>query len=386
MPNLYRTSDDLVVSRLEDGKPTKLHLENMNLFASGAFSNVYRGIAILSEGGGENGKQQEVVVKKTWPRQRGSPLEVRILGKLNRLKHKNIVRLLYSYQKEHEGKICLALIFEYIPLNLHQHLRSLNRKIDIVEVKLMTWQLFRGQHHLQRMEICHRDMKPQNLLYNADTGLLKITDFGSSAFEARKTPQPSYHVTRYYRPPELLLGSKNYGSEIDIWSCGCIFGELLKGAVFMAGRTSNNQAELIFELLGQPTSNDLNSMKISDSKYSDIWNSYERTAKGPFPNFDFMIHPTNQTMKDRRTAVFNNLISQKDMIESIDLLKKVLVYNPFQRLSGTDFLMAPYFMQIFHEQTVRMNGKRITCLSGADWQIVKIGDKTVTGESTSDIF
>lgn len=63
-------------------------------------------------------------------------------------------------------------------------------------------------------EICHRDIKPQNLLYNADTGLLKISDYGSSAIESVKTPQQSYHVTRYYRPPELLLGSKNYGCKI----------------------------------------------------------------------------------------------------------------------------------------------------------------------------
>lgn len=71
----------------------------MNLFASGAFSNVYRGIART-----ESNHQMEIVIKKTWPRHKGCPLEVKILGKLGKLKHKNIVRLLFSYQKQHEGE------------------------------------------------------------------------------------------------------------------------------------------------------------------------------------------------------------------------------------------------------------------------------------------
>lgn len=184
------------------------------------------------------------------------------------------------------GHICLALIFEYVPLDLHKYLKNVSRRLDIVEVKLITWQLFRGQSHLQKMEICHRDIKPQNLLYNSDTGLLKISDFGSSSFQTPKAPQPSYHVTRYYRPPELLLGSKYYGCELgehiakqfwksflfsDIWSCGCVFAELLKGGVFFAGRNTNNQLELIFDVLGKPTDEDLMAMKVSSTpKYTTV--------------------------------------------------------------------------------------------------------------------
>ncbi|EPB72302.1 hypothetical protein ANCCEY_08619, partial [Ancylostoma ceylanicum] len=92
--------------------------------------------------------------------------------------------------------------------------------------------------------ICHRDIKPQNLLIDEETGLLKIGDFGSSAFEPKKGPQPSYHVTRYYRPPELLLGAKIYGCEIDIWSAACVFGEMLRGAVLFPGKNTFNQMEV----------------------------------------------------------------------------------------------------------------------------------------------
>uniref|UniRef100_A0A8R1DMB3 Protein kinase domain-containing protein n=2 Tax=Caenorhabditis japonica TaxID=281687 RepID=A0A8R1DMB3_CAEJA len=355
-----------------------IHLQDMSLFASGAFSNVYRGMA-RSE---TSNRQQEIVIKKTWPRHRGAPLEVKILGKLNRLKHKNIVRLLYSYQKEHDGKICLALIFEYVPLNLHQFLKENNRKIDILEVKLITWQLFRGQAHLQRMEICHRDIKPQNLLYNADTGLLKISDFGSSAFQAPKTAHPSYHVTRYYRPPELLLGAKNYGCEIDIWSCGCVFAELLKGGVFLAGRNTNNQLEQIFDLLGKPSPDELHAMHASQTKFIEISMSYEETSR-KMADFSYMLNQTPSCLKERRTAVFNTEINQKDMTESVQLLRQILVYNPQKRLSGVDFLVSPYFQQVFAEGAVRANKKKITCVTANDWSAVKNGDTTITMESIS---
>ncbi|PIO67175.1 hypothetical protein TELCIR_11090 [Teladorsagia circumcincta] len=111
---------------------------------------------------------------------------------------------------------------------------------------MFAWQLFRGQYHLLRAGICHRDIKPQNLLVDENTGLLKIGDFGSSAFEPRKSPQPSYHVTRYYRPPELLLGSKVYGCEVDIWSSGCVFGEMLRGSVLFPGKSTMNQIEVSY--------------------------------------------------------------------------------------------------------------------------------------------
>ncbi|KAK6736659.1 hypothetical protein RB195_019390 [Necator americanus] len=124
---------------------------------------------------------------------------------------------------------CYSLIFEFFPLNLYQYLKKFNRKIGLVETKMFAWQLFRGQYHLLRAGICHRDIKPQNLLIDEESGLLKIGDFGSSAVEPRKAPQPSYHVTRYYRPPELLLGAKIYGCEVDIWSSACFFfGEMLR--------------------------------------------------------------------------------------------------------------------------------------------------------------
>lgn len=80
-----------------------LNLHHMNLFATGAFSNVYRGVAQT-----ESNQEIDIVIKKTWPRHKGCPMEVKILGQLGKLKHRNIVRLLYSYQKQHEGVSTLS--------------------------------------------------------------------------------------------------------------------------------------------------------------------------------------------------------------------------------------------------------------------------------------
>ncbi|CAB02275.1 Protein kinase domain-containing protein [Caenorhabditis elegans] len=376
MPNTYRTSDEIVAQRLEDGRDMNLSLQNMNLFASGAFSNVYRGIART-----ESNHQMEIVIKKTWPRHKGCPLEVKILGKLGKLKHKNIVRLLFSYQKQHEGRICLGLIFEYIPMNLHQFLKDNNRRVDIIEVKLIVWQLFRGQAHLEKSEICHRDIKPQNLLYNADTGLLKISDYGSSAIESVKTPQQSYHVTRYYRPPELLLGSKNYGCKIDTWSCGCVFGELLKGGIFLAGKSAKNQAEVVFDMFGVPTAEDVSSMNVSNTKYKEIIQSYEPDTSKRTADLAYLYNQTASFQRDRRSTVYNTKIDYSDMKDSVELLRQVLVYNPSRRLCGIEFLTNPFFTVLFNEKTVRFNKKKIQCVSAVDLQAVKSGDVTLTNES-----
>ncbi|ULU10263.1 hypothetical protein L3Y34_014517 [Caenorhabditis briggsae] len=377
MPNTYRTTDEITAQRLDDGSNTRLSLHKMGLFASGAFSNVYRGFAVTP-----SNHQMEIVIKKTWPRNSSAPMEVKILAILGKLKHKNIVRLLYSYQKQIEGRNLLGLIFECVPSNLHQFLKDNNRRIDIVEVKLITWQLFRGQAHLQKNDVCHRDIKPQNLLYDSATGLLKISDYGSSAIQASRSTQQSYHVTRYYRPPELLLGSRNYGCEIDIWSCGCVFGELLKGGIFLAGKSAINQAEVIFDALGIPTKDELSMMRVSSTKYREIVQMYEPDPLRKTTDFNWLYEQNSSNQRERRTTVFNDKIDSSDMKQATELLRLILVYNPKQRLAGLDLLTNPYFSDLFKSSTLRNNRQVIGCLTKNDLREVEKGDTSQTHETT----
>lgn len=106
--------------------------------------------------------------------------------------------------------------------------------------------MFRGLAWMHKNKIFHRDFKPQNILVNPDTLLLQIADFGSSVIIGEYDPMSSYNVTRYYRPPELLLGAHKYGPAIDVWSAGCVFAEMLRGRIFLPGQHTENQLEVSY--------------------------------------------------------------------------------------------------------------------------------------------
>lgn len=107
-----------------------------------------------------------------------------------------------------------------------------------LQVKCYTNQLLSGLEHCHSRNVLHRDIKGSNLLIN-DEGILKIADFGLASFfdPDRRHPMTSRVVTLWYRPLELLLGATEYGVAIDLWSVGCILGELLAGKPIMPGRT-----------------------------------------------------------------------------------------------------------------------------------------------------
>ena len=84
--------------------------------------------------------------------------------------------------------------------------------------------------------VCHRDIKPQNLLIDPSCHILKICDFGSAKKLVEGENSVNYICSRYYRAPELLLGKKNYSTQVDMWSAGCVFGEMLLGKVLYKGK------------------------------------------------------------------------------------------------------------------------------------------------------
>ncbi|KAI6225617.1 Kinase domain protein [Aphelenchoides besseyi] len=134
------------------------------------------------------------------------------------------------------------------------------RPLDVLDVKLFAWQMFRGLQFIHQHGIVHRDLKAQNILVENETGALQIADFGSSLITGEADSMSSYQVTRYYRPLELLLGSHKYNAAIDIWSAGCVFAEMLRGRTFLPGTSTENQLEKIVDCFGLPTTEQLRFM------------------------------------------------------------------------------------------------------------------------------
>lgn len=108
----------------------------------------------------------------------------------------------------------------------------------VVQIKCYLKQLLSGLEHCHLRGVMHRDIKGSNLLVNNE-GILKVADFGLANFtcSGHKQPLTSRVVTLWYRPPELLLGSTDYGPSVDLWSVGCVFAELLVGKPILQGRT-----------------------------------------------------------------------------------------------------------------------------------------------------
>ncbi|KIH46166.1 hypothetical protein ANCDUO_23784 [Ancylostoma duodenale] len=122
------------------------------------------------------------------------------------------------------------------------------------------YQLFRALAYIHGIGICHRDIKPQNLLIDPESGILKLCDFGSAKYLVKGEPNVSYICSRYYRAPELIFGATNYTNSIDVWSAGTVMAELLLGQPIFPGDSGVDQLVEIIKVLGTPTKEQIQSM------------------------------------------------------------------------------------------------------------------------------
>lgn len=113
--------------------------------------------------------------------------------------------------------------------------------------------MFRSLAYIHALGICHRDIKPQNLLVDPSTHILKLCDFGSAKKLIKGEPNVSYICSRYYRAPELIFGCTDYAPAIDVWSVGCVIAELMLGQPLFPGESGVDQLVEIIKVLGTPT-------------------------------------------------------------------------------------------------------------------------------------
>lgn len=243
---------------------------------------------------------------------------------LTRLRHKNIVHVREVVVSESEN---VFMVMEYMEHELKDLLE--NESVDPfsgAEIKNLMLQLMRGVSFLHEKWVIHRDLKTSNLLYN-NRGELKICDFGLARFYSDPLAIMTRKVvTMWYRAPELLLGPDivTYGPEIDVWSIGCIFGELIKRKPLFKGSSETEVAAVIFQLTGCP----------------DITPGL---SKWTIPHVcKRCVHPQWRTAGIGFPPYGSVSLSGK----GIDLLSRLLELDPAKRLSLPDALDHHYFEEV----------------------------------------
>lgn len=199
------------------------------------------GIVSLAEA--PDGKR--VAVKRVQP---DAGRESREADLLRRIRHPCVVSLLEAFETEGKNnKRQTNLVMEYMPETLH--IRVGGKPLPISEVRCFSFQLLRSLAHLDGMRICHRDVKPENVLLRGR--VLKLADFGSAKV-LDGGASSSYICSRWWRAPELVLGAAEYVTSVDWWSCGCVVGEMMLGEPLFQGDSSWGQMYAITRVLGTP--------------------------------------------------------------------------------------------------------------------------------------
>ncbi|XP_052025000.1 glycogen synthase kinase-3 alpha isoform X1 [Apodemus sylvaticus] len=251
-------------------------------------------------------------------------LKNRELQIMRKLDHCNIVRLRYFFYSSGEKKdeLYLNLVLEYVPETVYRVARHFTKAkliIPIIYVKVYMYQLFRSLAYIHSQGVCHRDIKPQNLLVDPDTAVLKLCDFGSAKQLVRGEPNVSYICSRYYRAPELIFGATDYTSSIDVWSAGCVLAELLLGQPIFPGDSGVDQLVEIIKVLGTPTREQIREMNPNYTEFK-------------FPQIK--AHPWTKVFKSRTPP------------EAIALCSSLLEYTPSSRLSPLEACAHSFFDEL----------------------------------------
>ncbi|KAF3834228.1 hypothetical protein F7725_025432, partial [Dissostichus mawsoni] len=274
-------------------RPQEVSYTDIKVIGNGSFGVVYQARLIDS--------QEMVAIKKVLQDKRFKNRELQIMRKLD---HCNIVRLRFFFYSSGEKKdeVYLNLVLDFVPETVYRVARHFNKAksiIPIIYVKVYMYQLFRSLAYIHSQGVCHRDIKPQNLLVDPETAILKLCDFGSAKQLIRGEPNVSYICSRYYRAPELIFGATDYTANIDIWSAGCVLAELLLGQPIFPGDSGVDQL-----VLGTPTREQIREMNPNYTEFK-------------FPQIK--AHPWTKVFKPRTPP------------EAIALCSRLLEYTPASR-------------------------------------------------------
>jgi len=294
------------------------------VIGNGSFGVVYQATVI------ETG--ETVAIKKVLQDRRFKNRELQIMGMLD---HPSVVTLKHCFYSKGEkpDDIFLNLVMEYIPETIHRTLRNhtkAKKLVPIMYTKVYMYQVCRAIAYIHSLGICHRDIKPQNLLLNTRTHDVKLCDFGSAKILIKGEPNVAYICSRYYRAPELVFEATEYTTKIDVWSLGCVMAELLLGNPLFPGDSGVDQLIEIIKILGTPTKEEIKAMNPNHTSFK-------------FPQIK--AHPWQKVFRNKAPP------------NAVDLVSKFLRYKPDSRLDPFEALAHPFFDELREPSARLPNGK-----------------------------
>lgn len=218
-------------------------------------------------------------------------------------------------------------------------------------IKLYSFQMARALAFIHSQSVLHRDLKPQNILIDSSTNKVYICDFGSAKKFLKGEENVAYICSRYYRAPELIFGNLDYDASIDIWSFGCLIAEMIIGKPLFQGETTVDQLLQIIKVLGTPDSEQLSYL----NKNNTLTYSFP-----PVKPFTIAKIFTGQPK------------------ELVNLLSKILVYEPHKRLTAYEIMAHPFYDDL-RNQEINQNGKNIVpqLFDFSEMEVVNCKSKTL---------
>ncbi|KAF3538890.1 hypothetical protein F2Q69_00025333 [Brassica cretica] len=335
--NEYFSSDH---DELEAEEPASPAQGGMNMLLGSRSVNGFQKLNKINEGTygivyrARDEKTKEIVALKKikmkedkYEEEYGFPLtslrEINILLSCNHPSIVNVKEVVVGGRNDSD----VYMVMEHLEHDLKGLMERKKQPFSTSEVKCLMLQLLEGVHYLHTNWIIHRDLKPSNLLMN-NSGELKICDFGMARqYGSPIKPYTQMVITQWYRPPELLLGAKQYSTAVDMWSIGCIMAELLSQKPLFPGKTELDQLQKIFAVLGTPT--------------ESIWPGFSSlpNAKAKFPTQSY-----NLLRKKFPAISFvgGQILSER----GFDLLNGLLTLDPEKRLTVEEALNHSWFHEV----------------------------------------
>jgi mitogen-activated protein kinase 1/3 len=283
---------------------------------------------VVSAKDGNNPDGPRVAIKKISPFEHQTYCQrtLREIKILTRFKHENIINIQDITRSEDINQMKDVYIVQCLmETDLHKLLKT--QQISNEHVCYFLYQILRGLKYIHSANVLHRDLKPSNLLLNTNCDL-KICDFGLARIADPDHDHTGflteYVATRWYRAPEIMLNSKGYNKSIDVWSVGCILAEMLNNKPLFPGKHYLDQLNHILNVIGSPSADDL----------SYIQNERARVYLVNLPN--------------KPKVAFERLYPDADA-DAIDLLDKMLTFNPNKRITVEEALSHPYLRQYYDQ-------------------------------------